>query len=86
MKVGDLVKQTDTLVKLNGGHCNKQKKMIGIVLAVKENTFPEGWEASEYQLNWADKLGRRIDVLWPGGKITNNFAENSLEVVVGSSI
>ena len=46
MKVGDLVKQTDTLVKLNGGHCNKQKKMIGIVLAVKENTFPEGWEAS----------------------------------------
>jgi hypothetical protein len=85
VKVGDLVKQSDTLVKLNGKHYNKRKKMIGIVLAVKENTFPEGWEASEYQLSWADKLGRRIDVLWPSGKITKNFAENSLEVIIDRS-
>jgi len=26
-------------------------------------------------------LGRQIDVLWENGKLTENFAENSLEVV-----
>jgi len=31
--------------------------------------------------DWAEVLGRTVDVLWANGKLTKGFAENSLEVI-----
>ena len=97
MKVGDLVVQGSRVVefKVNGKPRIPSTK-VGIVLAIDdESIFPpltkgeskhttdaqrERWES------WQKFLGRRVDVLWPSGKITKGFAENSLEVISETDI
>ena len=74
MKVGDMVRQTDTLFKMKGKHFNKRKTTLGIVVKVSS---PD----PRIEEKWRKQLGYLIDVLWSTGKLSKNFAENSLEVV-----
>ena len=78
MKVGDLVRQCDRLVKFKGTGPPKRSKLVGIVLEIHElderlRTHPSG--------DWIEVLGRGITVLWSNGKVMKNFAEKSLEVI-----
>jgi len=62
-----------------GGKPMAPSKMIGIVLAIRE--LPKEMKNSRNG-NWANVLGHNtVDVLWQSGKVSKNFAENSLEVV-----
>ena len=83
MKVGDIVRQGDGLVKFKGKKAPKRSFAIGTVVAIHEDTFPTEWDLNE-NVNlkrWASMLGRRIDVMWENGKLSEGFAERSLEVV-----
>ena len=83
MKVGDIVRQGDGLVKFKGKKAPKRSFALGMVVAIHEDTFPEDWDLNE-NVNlkkWASMLGRRIDVMWENGKLSEGFAEKSLEVV-----
>ena len=53
-------------------------KMVGTVVAIRE--IPERVKNSP-KGKWAHLLGRTVDVLWSNGKLNENFAENSLEVL-----
>lgn len=81
MKVGDLVRQSNGLVKFmkNGKEVPKPKS-VGVVVAINDGSWPKDWDVEVANM-WEMKVGRRIDVLWPSGKLTKSFAENSLEVV-----
>jgi len=77
MKVGDLVIQGTRVTKLRG--MPKKKKTIGLVIAVHD--IPED-APQELTAQWKTLLGSKtVDVLWIGGRISKNFAENALEVV-----
>ena len=72
MKVGDIVKQGDKLVKLKG---MKRSEMVGVVVemtATATDPIPP---------KWLKFLGaHQVTVLWANGRMTENMAENSLEV------
>ena len=77
MKVGDIVRQGTKLIQMKeNGKPRPPSKMIGTVIAIKENkldpSIPEGWK---------QRLGRSVDVMWSSGRITEGFAENSLEII-----
>jgi len=72
MKVGDIVRQTDTIVKMKGRH---PSRAFGVVIEINDVRFPPKMR------DWEKFIGRGVTVLWASGKITENFAENSLEVV-----
>jgi hypothetical protein len=78
MKVGDVVIQGDKLIKLKG---MPRSKMLGVVITIHDHNqdqrIPDGWRKN---------LGRLIDVMWSNGKISKNFAENSLTVVAGDKV
>lgn len=97
MKVGDLVVQGTRVVEFKvNGKSRVPAAKVGIVLAINdESIFPdltkeEFKHTSDAQRkrwkSWEKFLGRRIDVLWPSGKITKGFAENSLEVISEADI
>lgn len=72
MKVGDIVRQTDTLVKMKG---RTPSMMLGVVIEMTDPGFPD-------HLNgWSKFIGKSVTVMWANGKLHKNFAENSLEVV-----
>ena len=75
MKVGDIVKQGDRLVKLKG---IKRGQLIGVVVDIAAND-------SRIPPKWQKFLGEKVTVLWSNGKMTENMAENSLEVVNGNA-
>ena len=79
MKVGDIVRQGDKIVKMKG---REPSKMVGVVVEIKDTAsqLPKKYDG------WARFLGRSVSVLWDVGKLTENMAENSLEVItrVGS--
>ncbi len=77
MKVGDIVTQGDRVIKLKG---TKRSQALGIVIAIREQLSPREEETQNLKAMMA-MLGRRVDVLWESGKLSENFAENSLEVV-----
>jgi len=81
MKVGDLVQQGDEVIKFKGKNAPAKSKRVGIVLEIHE--LPD--EIQTRREDWAKFLGRTIDVLWDNGKITEGFAENSLEVISDES-
>jgi hypothetical protein len=97
MKVGDLVVQGSRVAefKVNGKPRIPSTK-VGIVLAIDDESIfpPLTKEESEHTTDaqrkrwesWEKFLGRRVDVLWPSGKITKRFAENSLEVISEADI
>ena len=72
MKVGDIVRQGDRLVKMKG---RKPSVMLGVVVEMSKKDLgriPEKWQKF---------LGQSVTVMWANGKLHKNFAENSLEVV-----
>ena len=85
MKVGDIVKQGDKILKMSkSGKLREPSKMVGIVIAIHEHLAPSSKETDELKekvQNIIKFVGRPIDVLWANGKLSKNFAENSLEIV-----
>jgi hypothetical protein len=76
MKVGDIVIQGDKILKMKG---RGPSKMVGVVVEINDLGFPtklKGWEKF---------LGRSVSVLWEVGKLTENMAENSLEIITSVS-
>jgi len=81
MKVGDIVRQGDKLVSIaKGGKPRPPSPMLGVVVEIR-NQLPPKKEETEWLRGWMDRLGRQVDVMWANGKFSENFAENSLEVV-----
>ena len=84
MKVGDLVRQNPNngLVKIKSHKSVKvDESTIGTVIAIKEGLWPKDWDVTEEQRKFEMRIGRRIDVMWANGRITENFAEHVLMVV-----
>jgi len=81
VKIGDIVKQGGRLVELKGESKPFRGQCLGTVVAIHENLFPEDWSKTDTRKKWAKMIGRRIDVMWSNGKISESFAENSLDVV-----
>ena len=83
MKVGDIVRQGDRVVKFKRNGKPWRGTCFGIVIDIRSMppARPEETEALRQMMNM---LGRQVDVLWGNGKLTENFAENSLEVVCES--
>ena len=72
MKVGDIVRQGERIMKMKG---RAPSKALGVIVEINELGFPtklKGWEKF---------LGRSVTVLWETGRLTENVAENSLEKV-----
>ena len=82
MKVGDLVQQGSRVMEIRkGGKKQAPPKRVGIVLEIHELSD----DHPAHRADWAKFLGRAIDVMWDNGKITEGFAENSLEVISDES-
>ena len=72
MKVGDIVRQGERIMKMKG---RSPSKALGVIVEINDLGFPtklKGWEKF---------LGRSVTVLWETGSLTENMAENSLEKV-----
>ena len=78
LKIGDLVQQGTRVIKFKGAHAPKKSERIGIVLEVEE-LDPRICESPNG--NWFSFIGRSVTVLWDNGKVSENFAENSLEII-----
>ena len=80
VKIGDIVMQGDRVIEFKG---RQKSRALGIVVEIHEDpvptTWPEDWK--EKRSRWSKMLGRRVDVLWGSGKLSKNFAENSLEII-----
>jgi hypothetical protein len=83
MKVGDLVTQGSRVIEIRKASKKQTaSQMIGTVIAIHK--LPEQMESSRNG-DWSKLLGKNTaDVLWSSGKLSENFAERSLEVVNGS--
>ena len=77
MKVGDLVKQGDGVIKFKGAKAPNKSRLIGIIIEIHD--LPD--ELKARRADWAKVLGRTVDVLWANGKLTTGFAEHSLDVI-----
>jgi hypothetical protein len=81
MKVGDIVRQTDKVLKMSkGGKKTPSPKALGVVVEIR-NQLPPKKEETERLMKMMALLGRQVDVLWSSGRLSKNFAENSLEVI-----
>ena len=81
MKVGDVVRQGNRICKLGrNGKPMSSPTNLGIVVDIRDMAPPRP-EETEALRQMIAMLGRQVDVLWENGKLTKNFAENSLEVV-----
>ena len=72
MRVGDIVRQGDRILKMKG---RSPSKALGVVVEISDLELPtklRGWEKF---------LGRTVTILWESGRLTKNMAENSLEVI-----
>ena len=81
MKVGDIVRQGDRILKMSkGGKPLWPRPMVGVVVEIR-NQLPPKKQETESLRSWMAMLGRQVDVMWANGKLSKNFAENSLEVI-----
>jgi hypothetical protein len=81
VKVGDIVRQNDKILKISkGGKPRIIPPVVGVVVEIR-NQLPPKKQETEKLRSWMAMLGRQVDVLWANGKLSKNFAENSLEVV-----
>jgi hypothetical protein len=81
MKIGDIVRQGDRICKITrSGKPRQNPTNIGIVVDIHDMPSPRPEEAEALR-QMMHMLGRQIDVLWENGKLTKNFAENSLDVI-----
>ena len=72
MKVGDIVRQGDRILKMKG---RSPSKALGVVVEINEIDFPTNLKG------WEKFLGRTVTIMWESGRLTENMAENSLEIV-----
>ena len=73
MKVGDIVRQGDKLVKIKG---MKRSEMLGVVIGMI------ACDADPIPVTWRKWLGEnQVTVLWANGKMTESMAQNSLEII-----
>ncbi len=77
MKVGDIVRQTDSLIKMKGRHYNKKHTLLGTVVKMQDPN-------PKIALKWRKQLGNLVDVLWSNGRLSTNFAESGLEIIASS--
>jgi len=78
MKVGDIVRQSGKLLRMNrGGKPIKPSQMLGVVLAIE----PLDPKFAKSQPGWAKRIGRPITVRWNNGTVKENCAEGALEIV-----
>jgi len=77
MKIGDTVRQNFKLIEFRGSKVPKRPDQVGVVVEVSDrrHEFPEKYA------KWAEWLGRSVTVLWSNGKLIENMAENSLDVI-----
>lgn len=82
MRVGDLVQQGTRVMEIrNSGELQRPSRMIGTVVALHD--LPPEMKASRNG-DWSKLLGTKtVDVLWSNGRLMENYAENSLEVIEG---
>jgi hypothetical protein len=81
MKVGDIVRQNNTLLEMrSGGKRRQAPELIGVVVDICDQEVPKENE-SEWLRSWMSQLGKLVDVLWSNGRLTKNFAEKGLDVV-----
>lgn len=81
MKVGDIVRQSDKIMKMSkAGKPREPSQMLGTVVDIR-NQLPPKKEETRRLRSWMAMVGRQVDVLWANGKLSKNFAENSLEVI-----
>jgi hypothetical protein len=79
MKVGDIVRQGNRVIKLGN---RIRSKRLGVVVDIRDTYLgPPNWEKQAHLQAWSKLLGQAVDVLWDNGHLSENFAENSLEVV-----
>ena len=76
MKVGDIVRQGDRILKMKG---RAPSKAIGMVVAIEGHQVPA--RGVVWNKKWEKFLGRLVTVVWSNGRKTDNMAEHSLEVV-----
>jgi|3_EtaG_2_1085321.scaffolds.fasta_scaffold35712_2 hypothetical protein len=76
MKVGDVVTQGGSLVKLKG--FSKSRK-LGVAVSIRE-------QGERVPVSWRNNLGKLVDVMWSSGKISKNFAEGALIVVSSNDL
>jgi len=62
------------------GKTQKASPLVGVVVEIREQDIPKK-EETEWLRGWMSRLGRQVDVLWENGRLSKNFAENSLEVI-----
>ncbi len=79
MKVGDLVMQGERVMKMHKiGHDRAPSRAVGTVIAVRELPVAGG----DHHSQWTKLIGGTlVDVVWSCGKVSQNFAANSLEVI-----
>jgi hypothetical protein len=76
VKVGDIVRQGERVIQMKG---RKPGGTLGVVIEINKTDFPDSHK------HWQKILGKNtITVLWESGKLTENMAENSLEIVIVS--
>jgi hypothetical protein len=81
LNIGDIVRQGGRLIEMRSIPRVSRSKLLGTVVDIHENTFPEGPPEADSQKRWAKTIGRRVDIMWANGKLSESFAENSLELV-----
>jgi len=76
MKIGDIVRQSGSLVQFNGPRqMSPNTARLGVVIKIETTRrLPEKYE------KWNSWLGRSVTVMWSNNKIMK-IAENSLDVI-----
>ncbi len=72
MKIGDIVQQGDRIMKMKG---RSPSNALGVIVEINDLGFPTKLS------HWEKFLGRSVTVLWESGKLTENMAENSLDII-----
>jgi hypothetical protein len=77
MKVGDTVRQNFKLIEFRGSKAPKLSDRVGVIVEISDRRG----QIPEKYTTWGEWLGRSVTVLWATGKLTENLAENSLDVI-----
>ena len=81
MKVGDLVIQSNRVLKIRHTEDPKRMRSVGTIIAVHTPVRAGDGDGGGYS-QWTKWLGGiLVDVVWSCGKVSQNFAANSLEVI-----
>jgi|LWDU01.1.fsa_nt_gi hypothetical protein len=81
MEIGDIVRQNNALLVMKRKGKIHKVSMLGTVVAIHVD---HQQQMTEYQRKWFKRLGKRVDVLWANGKLTEGFAEAALDIIVDS--